>query len=75
VRDKKHRHAPLLTQLAQEREHLAAALRVEVAGRLVAHQQLWPVDERSCQRDALLLAAGELHRPVTGALGQADRCQ
>ena len=45
---------------------------VEVAGRLVADQQGRVGDQRAGDRDALLLAAGELVRLVLGPVGQAD---
>ena len=38
--------------------------RVEVAGRLVGEEQRGRVDQRARDRDALLLAAGELVRQV-----------
>ena len=36
---------------------------VEVRQRLVEQQQMRPLDQRAGERDALLLAAGELARP------------
>ena len=48
-------------------------MRVEVAGRLVGEHHRRPRDERAGDRDALLLAAGELRRPVRAALGETDR--
>ena len=50
-----------------------AARRVQVAGRLVAEDQLRVVHQGSGDRHALLLAAGQLHRTVAGPIGQADR--
>ena len=52
-----------------------AGVRVEVAGGLVGDQDLGPVDERPRDRDALLLAAGELvGHPAPLAL-QADQLE
>ena len=48
--------------LAQEREDVLAGPRVERPGRLVGEDDLGPGDERAGDRDALLLAAGELAR-------------
>ena len=53
------RHRP-----AQEAEHLGAAGAVEVAGRLVGEDDLRPAGQRAGAGDPLLLAAGELGRPV-----------
>ena len=47
-------------------------VRVEVAGRLVGEQQRRAVDQRPGDRDALLLAAGELRRVVVQPVAQAD---
>ena len=51
---------------SQELEHRRAVLGVEAAGRLVGEDQLRVVDERASEREALLLAAGELVREVIG---------
>ena len=53
-------------------EHVGAGGGVEVAGRLVGEQHGRLGDERAGDRDALLLAAGELRRLVVAALGEAD---
>ena len=73
MRDQEERLAVLLVELAQERQDLGGPRRVEVAGGLVGQDQGWAVDERPRDRDALLLAAGELARPVVGTLGEAAR--
>ena len=65
--------APCAVDALEQREHLLLARRVEVAGRLVEQQHARPHDERAGDRDALLLAAGELRRQVVGAVGEADR--
>ena len=60
VRDHHDRLAELLDRVAQELEDLGAGRRVEVAGGLVGEHDVRLGDERSGDRDALLLAAGEL---------------
>jgi len=45
---------------------------VQRAGRFVGEQDARAGDEGTCQRHALLLAAGQLARVVAGAMGQAD---
>ena len=52
--------ADLVLQALQLHLHGAAQLLVERAERLVEQQQTRPLDQRARQRDALLLAAGEL---------------
>ena len=51
---------PSSAPAAQQAQHLGARLDVEVAGRLVGEQDGGIVDERPRDREALLLAAGEL---------------
>ncbi len=53
-------------------EHDLAGRIVERAGRLVAEQHVGTLGDRAGDRDALLLAAGELRREVVEALRQAD---
>ena len=73
VRDHHDRLAELVDRVAQQLEDLAARRGVEVAGRLVGEDDRRPRDERAGDRDALLLAAGELGRSVRAAVGEADR--
>src|SRR5262249_22910810 len=61
VRDVDAGDAEVLLQALEEELHLLAQLQVERAERLVEQQHLGPVDERPGERDALALAAGELH--------------
>ena len=63
---------PLVGEVAHDVEHLADELRVERAGRLVEEHQLGLHRERPGDRDALLLAAGELARVGVLAAGEAD---
>src|SRR5437870_2051614 len=62
VRDVDRGDAELLLELADLRPHLDADLRVEVGQRLVEEQDVRVEHERACERDPLLLAAGELAR-------------
>jgi hypothetical protein len=55
--------------------NLLAQLQVERAERLVEEQHRGVVDERAGQRDALLLAAGELARAGALAAAQADELE
>ena len=59
----------------KQREQLEAGARIQVAGGLVGEQQRGPVHQRAGDRDALLLAAGELARQVALAALEADRAQ
>lgn len=53
-------------------EDLLSGVRVEIAGGFIADEKLRVCDERSCDGDALLLAAGELLGEVVGPFGDAD---
>ena len=55
-----------------ERVDLRRVRRVELAGRLVGDEEPRPVRERGAERDALLLAAGELARERVAPVEQAD---
>ena len=72
VRDHHGGLAARLHRVAQELEDLAARRGVEVARRLVREEDGRARDERPRDRDALLLAAGELRRAVLPAVRQAD---
>ena len=60
---------------AEQRHHLVAGARIEVAGRLVGQHQARLVDQRARDRDPLLLPAGELAGMVVQAVAQADPLQ
>ena len=62
--------ADLVLQPLQFELHGAAQLLVERAERLVEQQQARPLDQRAGQRDALLLAAGELLGLAVGERGE-----
>ena len=73
VGDHHDRLAVLPHGTAHEVEDLGAGSRVEVAGRLVGEHDVGPGVEGPGDRDALLLAAGELARTVLQAVGETDR--
>ena len=74
VRGDEHRHTALL-QLAHDLEHLADEFWVEGAGDLVEQQRARARGDRADQRDALLLAAGQLVWVVALAIGEAKARQ
>ena len=68
-----HRRALVLAhELADEVVHLVGALRVELTCRLVGEEDAGLVRERRAQRDALLLAAGELAWAAVALRREAD---
>ena len=75
VRDVEEGHAEVLLQRLQEHLHLLAELQVERAERLVEEQHLRLVDDRARERDALALAAGELHRLAAAVAVEAHHPQ
>ena len=52
----------------QEVEHLGLDGDVQGGDRLIAHDEVWLQDQRSCDPDALALAAAELMRVATGVV-------
>ena len=66
---------PSVGQLLHHREHVADQLGVERRGGLVEEHQLGVHRQRPGDRDALLLAAGELRRVGVVLVGQADPLQ
>ena len=68
-------HALLAHQAPQQAHDAVPGLRVELAGRLIGQQQGRLIGQRAGDGDALLLAAGELVRPMVGAVGQAHQAQ
>ena len=67
-----HDRPALLGARAQQAQDLGPGVDVEVAGRLVGQQQRRVVDQRAGDREALLLAAGELVRQRAGHLAQPE---
>src|ERR1700722_2318010 len=59
-------------QLAEQVQEGGAGGGVQVAGRLVGHDQSGPADQGPGDGGALLLAAGQLVRPGPGAGAEAD---
>ena len=72
VRDHHGRLAVARDAVPEQLQDLAAGRRVEVARRLVREDDARLRDERAGDRDALLLAAGELGRPVRPPVAEAD---
>ena len=70
--DDDHRQPLLLVETSEQRDHVLAGAAVEVAGRLVTHEDRRAVDECPGDRHALLLAAGELGGMVVEPVGEAD---
>ncbi len=58
----------------QFKNHLTGAS-VEIAGRLVSQQDLWPGNERPCQCKTLLLSTGKLSRTMMPAGFESDLAQ
>ena len=75
VGDEDGRDAEPLLQVAQLAPHLHAQLGVEIRQGLVEEQHLGPDRHRAGDRDALLLAAGELRRPPVGESREADEVE
>ena len=75
VRDEHDGDAALDVEPLEDAHHLDAGARIEVAGRLVGKQQRRVVHQRPRDRDALLLAAGQLIRMMAHAVREADRLQ
>ena len=57
-------------QAVQQAGYVHSALRVEIAGRLVGHQQPGPVEQGAGYGDALLFAAAQLVRILIAGVGQ-----
>ena len=72
VRSHDHGGVVAVREPRQQIDHVGTGGGVEVAGGLVGEDHPWPDDERSGDRDALLLPAGEVRREMGGAIGEAD---
>jgi hypothetical protein len=72
VRDQHERGAVLVIETEHEVGDLGARCAIEVARRLVGHQELGIARECARDRDPLLLAARQLPRIMRGALAEAD---
>ena len=72
VRHDERRESEPHDQLAQPRARFLAQLGVEVGQRLVHQHDRRVVNQRACDRDALLLSAGELMRQALRQRAQAE---
>src|SRR5471030_1751208 len=72
VRDEHDRDAALVLEPLEDVHHLDARAAVEIAGWLVGEENRRVVEQRARDRDALLLAAGQLIRMMISAVGEAD---
>ena len=75
VGDEDRRQPEPVLEVLHPRPRALAQLRVEVRERLVEQQHRRRVDERPRQRDALLLAAGELVRVAALVRGHVDELE
>ena len=75
VGDEDRGDTELALQLRAAPAHLDAQLGVEIRQRLVEQQHFGLDHERARERDALLLAAGELRRPAVGERAEADQLE
>src|ERR1051325_957537 len=75
VRDHHDRQRVFLNHVAQQREQLVRANRIEISRRLVGEQHLRIVCQRTRDRDALLFAARQLRRPVLESIAKANTRQ
>ena len=73
VGDHDDRLAHVVDGAAQERQHLRAGARVEVAGGLVGEDDLGPGHQGAGDGDPLLLAAGQLRGPVRQPVARGRR--
>src|SRR5687767_5175351 len=71
VRDHDDGVALLLVELAENLQHLATRLRVQVPGGLVCEHELRGEEQCARDRDALLLAARQLPREVVGPVAES----
>ena len=62
----------LLVEILHQVHDLVRGLRIERARRFIGQQDAGAVGQGASDGDALLLAAGELHRPVVHARAEAD---
>src|SRR5207245_2243029 len=67
VRHQHHSCPRGAVDLLDQGQYFRPRAAVEVARGLVSQQDGWPIDERACDGDALLLAARKLARPVPEA--------
>src|SRR5207247_8536388 len=68
-----HDGAALGAEFAEQTQNGLAGMRVEIAGWLIRKNNLGTVDQGARNGAALLLSAGKLAGPVTGAVRHAHR--
>src|SRR5690606_5979351 len=73
VGDDKRGRAIALVYLLQRLQHAYACLHIERTRRFVTQKHCWPLGDRTRNRDALLLAAGELGRKVVEPIAKPDK--
>jgi hypothetical protein len=67
-----HGNALLAIELADDVHDFVRGARIEITGWFVGQEHCGLVDKRTCQRNALLLATGQLARRIVSAVCQAD---
>ena len=75
MRDQHQRGTFARVQIQQQIQHMLPVRAVEVARRLIRHQDGRRNHERASQRHTLLLAAGELHRIMIQPVFETDARQ
>jgi hypothetical protein len=74
VGDQDHR-MPFVSELLEQAEDFFAGFTVECTGWLIGQEDRRTVDQCASDRNALLLATGQLIRTMTGTFRQTDRCE
>ena len=62
----------LVAEAEEQIDDRGARVCIEIAGRFVREYEAGAIDQCSRDRDALLLAAGQLRREMTFAIAEAD---
>ena len=70
MRDHDESHTELLSGLEEKVQHLIRVLAVKCTGRLVGHDDIGVVDQRTRDSDTLLLTTGKLAREVVQTLAE-----
>ena len=71
VSNKEYSHLQRFVQAPDQLHHLGSGLAVKIAGWLVGEQDGGFIDQRTRERNALLLASGKLCRTMPGAVREA----
>ncbi len=67
-----HRDPRGFDKLQERLKHVIGGVRIEVSSGFVRQQYAWRIGNRTCDRNALLLAAGQLRRPVRDPFAQTE---